>query len=92
MIRLPLGVCRMRVRNPDAAANSLSGNNRIMWIFQYLDPPESGITGFRNQDKASEGRRREKRTRVCRRQSIDRGWLTSAGEREGGRSVPGCMC
>jgi len=54
----------MRVRNPDPAVNSLSSNIRIRRIFQYSDPPEFGITGFRNQDKASEGQRGEERTRV----------------------------
>jgi len=34
-----LGVCRMRVRNPDPAVNSLSGNIWIRRIFQYSDPP-----------------------------------------------------
>jgi len=32
---LPLGVCRMRVQNPDPAVNSLSSNIRIRRILQY---------------------------------------------------------
>jgi len=50
----------MRVWIPDRAINSLSGNIRIQWTFQYSTTRDSG---FQNQDKSSEGRR-EERTRV----------------------------
>jgi len=72
----------MRVRNP--AVNSLSSNIRIRQIFQYSDPPESGIRIKRVKGEE------EKSALVCQwPQLIDRGWLTSAAEREGGRRVPG---
>jgi len=57
-VALRVGVCWMRVRNPDLAVNSLPGNIRIWRIFQYSDPPEiyliysslEGLSEFSNSD------------------------------------------
>jgi len=76
----------MRVRNPDPAVNSLSGNIRIRLILKYSDLPEIPDSGIRIKQVKGE----EKNALVCRRpQSIDRGQLMSAGEREGGGVCPG---